>query len=140
MRLSAPLISLLALAGLGARAQTPDAGRFDGAWDVAVDCPASQDGAAPFSFDFTAVVRGGVLHGERGVAGQPGWMSLDGPISPDGAASLQARGLTGATQYSIGGAARGVPYRHPVAAHFDGARGAGQWVTIRTCPFTFTKR
>jgi hypothetical protein len=141
MRLSAPVMSaFLAALAFAAAAQTPDSGRFDGDWDVTLSCPASQDGAQPFSYAFTAQVRGSGLHGEYGEAGQPGSMSLDGRIRSDGSASLEARGLTGRTEFNVHQTSRGVPYQHPVTAHFDGARGEGQWVTTRVCPFAFSRR
>lgn len=112
---------------------------FDGTWDVTLVCPASEDGAKPFTFNFTAQVKDSMLHGENGNAGQPGWMVLDGPIQPDGSATLNAHGLTGGAQYNISSTNQGVPYHHVVTAHFDGARGTGSWVTTRTCDFTFGK-
>jgi hypothetical protein len=114
-------------------------GRFDGAWSVILACPKAPDGALPFTFRFAATVTGGVLHGENGAAGHPGWMVLDGPIQPDGGAALNARGLTGGPAYNVNNTARGVPYRHDVTAHFNGAGGTGQWVTNRVCDFTFTR-
>ncbi|HEY5105823.1 MAG TPA: hypothetical protein VII73_03510 [Caulobacteraceae bacterium] len=122
------------------QARAADAGRFDGKWDVTLVCPGSPDGALLFTFAFSANVENGRLHGENGVAGQPGWMVLDGPIQPDGAAALDARGLTGSAPYNVNQTGRGVAYHHAVTAHFETTRGAGYWVTTRTCDFTFTRR
>ena len=36
-----------------------------------------------------------MLHGEHELTSQPGWLSLDGRIQPDGAANLEAHGITG---------------------------------------------
>jgi hypothetical protein len=131
------LLTVLASAGI-ASAADPD--RFDGRWNVVLACPRSPDGALPFTFRFVADVHGGVLHGENGQQNQPGWMSLDGRIEPDGAAALQAHGLTGHSAYNINQTARGVPYEHDVTARFDAAHGAGTWVAFRTCDFTFTRQ
>jgi len=120
-------------------AQSSSGARFDGTWGVTLICPASQDGAKPFTFNFTAQVKDSALHGENGIAGRPGWMALDGPIQPDGSATLDARGLTGLSQYNVSSTGQGVPYHHTVTAHFDDARGTGSWVTTRTCDFTFGK-
>ena len=113
---------------------------FDGRWGVILVCPKAPDGALPFTNEFTADVKEAMLHGEYGLAGQPNWMSLDGRIQPDGAANLEARGLTGDSSYAINHTARGVPFEHDVTAHFDASRGTGNWVTIRTCDFTFTRQ
>jgi hypothetical protein len=128
------------LAALGATAvEAADPGRFDGSWAVTLACPGSPDGAVPFTFRFVANVKDGVLHGENGQAGQPGWMSLDGPIQPDGAAVLDANGIAGHAAYNINATQAGTPYHHSVTAHFDAARGTGQWVTVRACDFTFVR-
>jgi hypothetical protein len=122
-----------------ASASAQDAGRFDGKWDVSLACPSAPDGALPFTFNFTADVKNALLHGENGVAGRPGWMSLDGLINADGTASLDAHGLTGHSQFNTGHADPGISYHHIVTARFNDARGAGTWTTNRICDFTFTK-
>ena len=131
-----PLAALcFALAG-SAVAQNP----FDGTWAIELTCPADPNGALPFVFDFEGHVKGSVLHAERGNPGRPGWLTLDGPIGPDGGADLAARGLTGTASYNVGHTARGVAYAHPVTAHFDNTRGDGHWMTTRRCDFTFIRR
>jgi len=46
-------------------------------------------------------------------AGQPGWMSLDGPIQPDGTAVLDANGIAGHAAYNINARKRGRPTTIP---------------------------
>jgi hypothetical protein len=130
---------LLALWSATAMSQPSNAGGFDGSWNVYMACPRSID-AAPFVKQFSASVKGGVMHGEFGVTGQPASMALDGMIRPDGSATLDAHGLTGPTQYNIGGAREGTPFRNVVTAHFESIRGNGTWVTTRTCSFTFNRQ
>ncbi len=120
-------------------ADAQDSARFDGNWNVVLHCPRGQSGALPFTFRFAARVTAGSIHGENGVAGRPGWMTLDGTIQPDGRATLDASGLTGQSAYNTDQTERGVPYHHPVTAHFDGSQGNGQWVTDRVCSFIFTR-
>jgi hypothetical protein len=112
---------------------------FDGKWDVVLVCPKSPDGAAPFTYEFTADVTNSMLHGEYGTPGSPGWMALDGGIQTDGNASMKAHGLTGRSAYNLNNTGRGLPYMHPVNAHFDGSHGTGTWIAARVCNFTFTK-
>jgi len=116
------------------------AGAFDGSWDVTLVCPRAPDGALPFTFELTGDVKDSVLHAEHGAPSRPGWLSLDGPIQPDGDAKLDANGLTGKSKYNIDQTTQGVPYHYIVTAHFDGSRGTGSWVTNRTCDFTFTRQ
>jgi hypothetical protein len=85
------------------------AGPYDGRWGVTLQCPASPDGAQGFTFEFTADVANGSLHGEHGGAGQPGWLTLDGHIRADGDASLSAKGITGQAQFNYAQTAR--PWR-----------------------------
>ena len=61
-----------------------EAHRFDGEWDTVLSCPNS-NGALGYSFKFISIVRDGVLHGEKGAKGEPGWLQVDGPILADGA-------------------------------------------------------
>jgi hypothetical protein len=133
---SVVVLSLLCAWPAFAQASPP----FDGAWRVTLSCPASADGQAlAYSYEFSAQVRDGVLHGERGAAGEPGWLQLDGPIAADGAASLVAEGLTNIPNYALYNVRRGTHFKRAVAAHFDRGRGTGSWTTIRTCTFTFEK-
>jgi hypothetical protein len=137
---------LLALWSASVSSATPDAGRFDGRWGVILVCPKAPDGALPWTFEFTADVKDAMLHGEHGLTGQPGWLSLDGRIQPDGAANLEAHGLTGDPHYNINQTVQSVPYEHDVTAHFDASRGAGNWRAsqsngqVRTCDFTFRRQ
>ena len=137
---------LLVLWSASASSATPDAGRFDGRWGVILVCPRAPDGALPWTFEFTADVKEAILHGEHGLAGQPGWLSLDGRIQPDGTANLEARGLTGNPQYNVNQTVGGVPYQHDVTAHFDASRATGNWrafqsnAQVRTCDFTFRRQ
>lgn len=131
---------LSALWSASASSATPGAGGFDGRWGVILICPQAPDGALSWTFKFTANVKEAILHGEHGLAGGPGWLSLDGRIQPDGAAHLEARGVTGGAKYDIDQTAQGTPTQYDVTAHFDASRGTGNWVTTRTCDFTFERQ
>ena len=56
------------------------------------------------------------------------------PIRPDGVDKVTGRAL-----YNVHATGAGVAYHHSVTAHFDADRGAGQWITTRTCDFTFAR-
>jgi uncharacterized caspase-like protein len=112
---------------------------FDGRWDVTQNCPNSPNGAAAHAFEFTAEVKNSQLHGEHGAIGQPGWLSIDGPIMADGTAKLDAHGQTGNPKFNVAHAAPGMEFHHIVNARFDQRRGDGQWVTMRVCKFVFAK-
>lgn len=122
----------------GARADEPQA-LFDGTWTTVVTCPAA-DGALPYSYEFVSSVKGSVLHGERGVAGAPGWLNLDGRIQGDGAAVLAAHGIVGSEPAAIGERPRGTPYRYHIEARFSGDAGSGHRTKGRNCTVTFTRK
>jgi hypothetical protein len=111
----------------------------DGVWSTVVSCRAA-GGALPYSYEFLSSVKGGVLHGERGVAGAPGWLELDGRIQPDGSATLSARGIVGSARAAEGERPRGTPYRYQIEARFAGDSGSGQRTKGRDCTVTFARK
>ncbi len=114
--------------------------RFNGSWSVRVDCPRHDDGALGYAVDFAAEVSAGVLRGEAGVEGTPGWLLLQGNIQADGNAALNAKGLTADPRLSVKSVQKGTPYAYQVTARFDGARGAGRRLQLRPCVLTFVKQ
>jgi hypothetical protein len=137
-RITLIALTMLAAFCIASRAMA-DATSFDGKWDVTLVGPKSPDGALPLSYEFTTDVTNSMLHGEHGTPGSPGWTALDGTIQPNGDASRKAHRLTGRAAYNLQNGARGVPYMHPVTAHFDGSHGKGSWAATRVCDFTFTR-
>ena len=127
------------LAGVAQQpARAPDLGRFDGAWNVTVECPAHQ-GAAGYTIRLLAHVKDGVLAGQQGGGGQPGSLALSGKIQPDGKASIDARGTVGDPRTAGNRLSVGAPYAYRVDALFDGARGVGNRTDLRPCSLTFVK-
>jgi class 3 adenylate cyclase len=116
------------------------AGRFDGTWNVTIDCPKYSDGALGYVYELVAQVRDGYLRGEQGTEGSPGSLKLQGEIQPDGSARLDAKGLTGDPKYNVKGVSSGVPYAYQVAARFEGSRGTGRRLQLRACDLTFTRQ
>ena len=113
--------------------------RFDGVWDTILSC-ANTDGALGYSFKFPSTVKDGVLHGEKGVKNQPGWLQIDGEIKADGAADLYADGIVGAAPFAVGQRPKGTPYNYHIDAKFSGASGTGHRVEGRSCNMTFAKK
>jgi hypothetical protein len=135
-RIVAIACSLLMCAG-AAHADAPKA-PFDGEWSTVVTC-APAVGALPYTYHFTSTVKDNVLHGERGVKGAPGWLSLDGQIMPDGSADIRARGLVGKARYAVGERPPGTPYSYHIDARFAPTSATGQRVKERSCTATFTR-
>jgi hypothetical protein len=113
--------------------------RFDGEWDTILSC-SNAAGALGYSFEFPSRIKDGVLHGEKGAKGEPGWLQLDGPIGSDGRASLYANGLVGASEAAVGHRPAGTQYGYHVDAEFTDAAGQGHRVEGRPCTVSFTRK
>lgn len=133
------LSALLCLLAVRAGQAAESANRFDGEWDTILSCPNS-NGALGYSFEFPSLVKEGVLHAEKGVKGQPGWLQLDGPISPDGSANLYASGLVGAAEMAVGHRPPGTQYGYHLDVQFNGISAKGRRVEGRPCTVTFAKK
>jgi class 3 adenylate cyclase/Skp family chaperone for outer membrane proteins len=119
---------------------TGAANRFDGTWNVTVDCAKTADGAFGYVLEFVAQVKDGVLRGEQGTEGAPSFLRIQGSIQPDGSARLDAKGMTGDQKYNANGVQRGIPYSYQVAAQFDGTHGSGRRLQLRACNLTFVRQ
>jgi hypothetical protein len=133
------LTALLTLAPLKGFGGPDDAPRFDGTWDTTLSCSNTQ-GALGYSFEFLSTVKDGVLHGEKGDEGKPGWLQLDGNIAPDGTAKLYAKGLVGGQEYAVGHRPKGTAYGYHIDAKFSDKDGSGKRVEGRPCDVTFAKK
>jgi hypothetical protein len=127
------------LSALGELGAPPPPTRFDGAWEVSVECPAAE-GAKGYAYRFPATVKAGRLLGGRLAEGAPGSLRIEGTIGRDGLAQLTARGLTGPSEYSLKRIGAGAPFGYGVSARFAGARGTGRRVEGRPCALTFVRQ
>lgn len=128
------------VADTGMPASPSSVSRFDGPWNVTVDCPKHEDGALGYAIELVAQVKDGVLRGEHGTEGTAGWLRLQGTIEPDGNAKFDAKGLTGDPKYNVKSVQKAYPYDYQVVARFEGARGTGRRLQLRACTLTFVKR
>lgn len=122
-----------------------EAGPFDGVWSTTVTCEA-KGSAQAYTWHFMSTVTNNNLHGERGDAGQPGYLALDGKINRDGSAKLTANGLVASTQYAHGPlVSTGAQYSYEVKSHFtatsgEGDRSTGLGIYGRPCHYVFEKQ
>jgi hypothetical protein len=124
------------------RADAAEREPFDGAWSVTIVCHEHTDEgktAESYTFHYAVQVRNGALHGERLSPGQPGWMTLDGTIHPDGSAELHARGLTNRPINTLRHVRQGTPYSYDATGQFHGSRGICTRIGGRACELTFTR-
>jgi hypothetical protein len=138
-RLPAIVLLVTALTATSAARAADAVRKYDGTWDTVLSC-SNSNGALGFSYHFDATVRDGLLHGEKGDKGQPGWFQLDGRIPDDGAASLYGEGLVGAAPFAVGQRPKGTQYGFHIASVFTEKSGTGSRVEGRPCSVTFTKK
>ncbi len=127
------------LAAVSQSARARDLTRFDGAWNVTVQCPAHA-GAAAYTKRLLAQVKDGTLTAQQGAVGQPNSLTLSGQIQPDGKAAIDARGMVGDPKNAVNRLGQGAAYAYRVDALFEGTRGAGNRTDdARPCSLTFVK-
>ena len=124
---------------LSAASAEDDTKRFDGTWDTTVSC-SNTAGALGYSYQITSTVKDGVLHGEKGEKGKPGWFDLDGKILPDGTMKIYAKGLVGAEEVAVGHRPRGSAFGYHVEGKFSEKEGSGKRVEGRPCEVDFAKK
>jgi len=118
---------------------------FDGSWLTKLTCP-PKGNTEGYSWQFTSVIENSVLHGEHGVAGEPGYYTLDGKIAENGSAKLVGSGIVMSRQYAKSiFAHEGANYSYDVKAKLEGTQGTGTrntglGIEGRPCTFEFTKQ
>jgi hypothetical protein len=127
------------LASVSQPARARDVARFDGAWNVTVQCPA-HGSAAGYTRRLLAQVKDGALAAQLGNVGQPGWLTLSGKIQPDGKASIDASGMVGDPRNTANRLSQGTGFAYRVDAVFEDTRGVGNRTDeVRPCSLTFVK-
>jgi hypothetical protein len=120
------------------------AGHYDGTWNTSMACNASRDMPA-YKWTFVSTVTNGVLHGQHGEEGGPGYMVIDGPIKSDGSGKLHAKGTVEPGKAGVVTQLKGNKYDYNVEVKFNdttgtGKRDAGAGILGRPCSFEFTKQ
>jgi hypothetical protein len=119
--------------------------RFDGSWQTTLTCPAKGD-TDGYTWKFSSIIQNGNLRGERGTAGEPGYLLIEGKVAEDGNVKVSASGIVYSRQYARGVlAAKGESYSYSVKAHFtetsgSGVRDQGLGIVGRPCTFEFVKQ
>jgi hypothetical protein len=112
---------------------------FDGAWAITFSCPAIGN-ALGYSYRVAAQITDGLLHGEKGEKGKPGWLTIDGKIGADGSLnSVYVDSLVGASQVAVGNVPRGTEFGYHIAGKLNGSNGTANRVEGRPCTLDFAK-
>jgi hypothetical protein len=137
------LISSIAFAQ--SEAPGAKAARFDGKWLTKLTCP-PKGNTEGYTLQFDSVIENSNYRGERGTAGEGGYLLVEGKIAKDGSAKLEANGIVAARKYARGPLAHeGEEYSYKVKAQFQdtegtGTRDEGLGIVGRACKFEFVKQ
>ena len=118
---------------------------FDGKWLTKLTCPAKGN-TEGYTWQFSSVIQNSNFRGEHGIAGEPGYLLIEGKIAEDGNAKLSATGIVASRKYARGVFAhKGEDYGYNIKAKFKdtegtGTRDAGLGIVGRSCTFDFTKQ
>jgi hypothetical protein len=121
------------------------ADRYDGNWQTKLTCPPKGE-TEGYTWQFPSVIQNSMFHGERGTAGEPGYLAIDGKIKDDGSAKLAANGIVASRKYARGVFAhQGEEYSYDIKAQFKetegtGVRNEGLGIVGRPCVFNFVKQ
>ena len=135
------IVLLMTLSATGQNAVS----HFDGTWDTTVTCDATGS-TLGFTWHFKSTIRSSSLHGEGGMAGQPGYLAIAGTIGKDGLAKLKATGITGSSEYTHGPLVKsGKEYSYDVKSQFTeiegkGERSTGLGIYGRPCHYILEKQ
>jgi hypothetical protein len=135
---AASLLTVLLVMLTPVRVPAQGAQPFDGKWTTTVACKSSKD---PAGVKFVTEVRDGILGGQAGAEGAPGFLRIDGKITPAGVGHVYARGLS-VPGDSVSGRELppGTEYTYYILAKFEGKGGSGNRVEGRKCEIKFEKR
>jgi hypothetical protein len=118
---------------------------FDGNWLTTLTCP-PKGNTEGYTWKFPSVIQNRQFHGERGTAGESGYLLIEGKIAEDGSAKLSASGIVASRKYARGVFAhQGESYGYDIKAQFKesagtGVRNQGLGVVGRPCTFEFVKQ
>ena len=119
--------------------------RFDGKWVTKLVCP-PKGNTEGYTLQFDSVIQNSNSRGERGTAGEGGYLLIEGKIAADGGAKLEANGIVASRKYARGPLAhKGEEYSYKIKAQFQdtegtGTREEGLGIVGRACKFDFTKQ
>ena len=137
---AAGLLAALMMTLSPAIARAQGAQPLDGKWATTVTCQSLKDPAGATS-KFVTEVSDGVLAGQVGTEGAPGFLRIDGKVTPAGVGHVYAKGRS-VPGDSVSGRElpAGTEYGYYIQAKFEGRGGSGNRVEGRKCEIKFEKR
>ena len=116
------LAAFILIGANDALAQSAPAGRFDGNWLTKLTCP-PKGNTEGYTWEIPSVIQNSSFRGERGTAGEGGYLLIEGKIAEDGKAKLSANGIVASRKYARGVFAHKVEeYNYNIKAQFKGPK------------------
>ena len=121
------------------------ADRFDGTWLTTLTCP-DKGKTEGYKILVPSEIKDSNFRGERGTAGEPGYLLIEGKLANDGGAKLSATGKVSSRKYGTGiFTSEGTDYSYKIKAQFQDAQGtgirdAGLGIVGRACTYDFAKQ
>jgi len=112
---------------------------YDGNWEVTISCP-DLGKTRGYTRFLSGTVADGVLRAEDKQSGKTNWLTVEGTIPAGGKTTLNARGVTGDSAFTVGGGAAGTSYSYTIDAQFEPTRGSGKRNELRPCKVDFVRR
>ncbi len=82
--------------------------KFDGNWMTKMVCP-PKGNTEGYTWVIPSTIQNSNFHGERGTAGQGGYLLIEGKIKGDGSSKLKANGIVAPAPHGSPGRNIGVP-------------------------------
>jgi hypothetical protein len=123
-------------------AATPLSTAHDGLWSVSLNCADIRDQTGfvkGYTYHFTIQIVSGQLDGE-GKSAPPAFIRFTGHVLSDGTLVINANGISGNPEVTVGKVPRGTPYRYTMKGKLDANRGRAERVELRPCTADFVRQ
>jgi hypothetical protein len=137
------LIALATIPCLAGPAPEALSTAHDGSWSVFLYCADTQDKAGlvhGYTYEFPVQIRSGRLEGRYDEKTPPAFVHFAGRVLADGTVHIEADGLSGSPDATIGKVSRGTPYRYTMQGKLQADRGRADRIELRPCTADFTRQ
>jgi hypothetical protein len=138
-----PLFLLVALTSHAQPAPENLSTVHDGRWSVYLSCPDinhAKGNARGYTYNFPVQVTGGRLAGRFDERVPPAFIHFTGRVLADGTLLIDADGLSGSPESTVGQIPRGTPYRYTMKGKLDADKGRADRVELRPCTAEFARQ
>ena len=135
--------TLIGAVGQSLAQERPQPGAYDGRWSVLLVCEDVKDKnglVKGYELSFHADISGSKLKGQYGSVGVPNSIVYEGTVQSDGTLEIEAAGVTGKSEFSVGKVAQGTPYRYTMNGSLGPNSGRAVRREGRSCSATFSRQ